>query len=112
MRRCAAGWDDIDRMRETQNNIDTHVWHVRFPVNARRGHGTGTIGKMIAATSEISIGCEFCRANYFLDEGVSEESFLIENGQMSVPKSPGLGIRADLDKSALHALNYGDGGHR
>jgi len=99
-------------MRETQSITDIHVWHIRMPVNARRDNGTGTIGKMIAATSEISIGCEFCRASYILDEGVLEESFLIENGQISVPKSPGLGIRADLDKSALYALNFGDGGHR
>lgn len=112
MRRCAAGWDEIDRMRETQSITDIYVRHIRFPVNARRGHGTGKIGKMIAATSEFSIGCEYCRASYILDEGVLEESFLIENGQMSVPKLADLGIRADLDNSALHALNFGDRGHR
>ncbi|MGR3342514.1 MAG: hypothetical protein ACU0DI_04685 [Paracoccaceae bacterium] len=99
-------------MRETQCITDVHVWNFRIPVNAKRDDGTGPIGKMIAAASEISIGCEFCRASYILDEGVLEELFLIENGQMSVKKSPVFGNRFDLDKSTLYALNDGDGGHR
>ena len=98
-------------MPETQSITDIHIWHVHLPVNARRGHGTGTIEKMITTTSNITMGCEFCRASYFLDEGNWEGSFPIEKGQMSVPQSSGLGIRTDLDKNALYALNYGDGGH-
>ncbi|SLN64878.1 Muconate cycloisomerase 1 [Falsiruegeria litorea R37] len=59
-------------------------------------HLAGT--HMIAATPEITLGCEFYQASYFLTEDILETPFQVENGQVVVPDSPGLGARPDLDK--------------
>ncbi len=65
-------------------------------------HLAGT--HMIAATPEISLGCEFYQASYFLVEDILEEPFLIENGQVIVPKSAGLGIKPDVSKLDHYAV--------
>ena len=72
-------------------------------------HLAGT--HMIAATPEITLGCEFYQASYFLVEDILEESFPVESGQVIVPQSPGLRNRPDLAKIAHYAVNHGDGGH-
>ena len=72
-------------------------------------HLAGT--HMIAATPEITLGCEFYQASYFLVEDILEDPFPVESGQVIVPQLPGLGIRPDLDKIAHYAVNHGDGGH-
>ncbi|NOD77880.1 MULTISPECIES: enolase C-terminal domain-like protein [unclassified Ruegeria] len=59
-------------------------------------HLAGT--HMIAATPEITLGCEFYQASYFLKEDILEEPFQIRNGQVCVPDGPGLGSKPDLDK--------------
>ncbi|WP_420586989.1 enolase C-terminal domain-like protein [Ruegeria sp.] len=53
---------------------------------------------MIAATPEITLGCEFYQASYFLKEDILEEPFRVENGQVVVPDRPGLGGRPDAGK--------------
>jgi len=53
---------------------------------------------MIAATPEISLGCEFYQARYYLAEDILETPFACDNGQVQVPDAPGLGIRPDLEK--------------
>ena len=65
-------------------------------------HLAGT--HMIAATPEITLGCEFYQAEYFLKEDILEERFPVENGQVIVPDGPGLGIRPDLDKLKHYAV--------
>ncbi len=60
---------------------------------------------MIAATPEITLGCEFYQASYFLVEDVLEQPFPVHNGMVQVPQGPGLGIRPDLDKIRHHAIN-------
>ncbi|WP_377187506.1 enolase C-terminal domain-like protein [Ruegeria meonggei] len=65
-------------------------------------HLAGT--HMIAATPEITLGCEFYQASYFLKEDILEEPFLVQNGKVIVPDSPGLGGRPDLDKLDHYAL--------
>ena len=53
-------------------------------------HLAGT--HMIAATPEITLGCEFYQAGYFLREDILETPFPVADGQVLVPDGPGLGI--------------------
>lgn len=53
---------------------------------------------MIAATPEISLGCEFYQAKYYLKEDILEEPMVYDGGHLSVPKGPGLGHRPDVEK--------------
>lgn len=59
---------------------------------------------MIAATPEISLGCEFYQATYYLKEDILEASFPVQNGAVIVPDTPGLGIRPDLAKLDYYAV--------
>ncbi|WP_299951002.1 enolase C-terminal domain-like protein [uncultured Ruegeria sp.] len=65
-------------------------------------HLAGT--HMIAATPEITLGCEFYQASYFLKEDILEEPFQISDGQVVVPEGPGLGSRPDLSKLEHYAI--------
>ena len=53
---------------------------------------------MIAATPEISLGCEFYQATYYLREDILEAPFPVANGAVIVPDAPGLGVRPDIGK--------------
>lgn len=59
-------------------------------------HLAGT--HMIAATPEITLGCEFYQAAYFLAEDILVEPFPLADGHVLVPNGPGLGITPDMDK--------------
>ena len=59
-------------------------------------HLAGT--HMIAATPEITLGCEFYQAKYFLREDILETPFPCEGGSVTLPTGSGLGIRPDLAK--------------
>jgi len=65
-------------------------------------HLAGT--HMIAATPEITLGCEFYQASYFLEEDVLETPFEVNNGQVVVPRGPGLGVNVDEGKLAKYAI--------
>lgn len=65
-------------------------------------HLAGT--HMIAATPEISLGCEFYQASYFLVEDILEQPFLVRDGQVIVPQTAGLGQRPDLSKLDHYAV--------
>ncbi len=65
-------------------------------------HFAGT--HMIAATPEITLGCEFYQARYYLKEDILETPFQIEAGQVVVPDGPGLGNRPDIDKLRKYAI--------
>ncbi|MCX8953897.1 muconate cycloisomerase [Ruegeria sp. NA] len=65
-------------------------------------HLAGT--HMIAATPEISLGCEFYQASYFLKEDILEQPFQVKDGQVCVPQGPGLGGRPDLTKLNHYAV--------
>jgi muconate cycloisomerase len=53
---------------------------------------------MIAATPNISLGCEFYQPNYYLTEDLLAQPFPVENGKVQVPTGAGLGIEVDEDK--------------
>ncbi len=59
-------------------------------------HLAGT--HMIAATPEITLGCEFYQASYFLVEDILQTPFVVREGQVIVPDGPGLGILPDAGK--------------
>lgn len=69
-------------------------------------HLAGT--HMIAATPEISLGCEFYQASYFLTEDILETSFVVKSGQVIVPDTPGLGIKPNEEKLARYAVQTAD----
>lgn len=56
-------------------------------------HLAGT--HLIAATPNISLGCEFYQARYYLAEDILATPFPIEDGAVVVPTTPGLGIEVD-----------------
>lgn len=58
---------------------------------------------MIAATPEISLGCEFYQASYYLVEDLLAEPFAVRNGKVIVPDAPGLGGGPDMEKVARYA---------
>lgn len=61
-------------------------------------HLAGT--HMIAATPEITLGCEFYQAEYYLQEDILETRFALEGGQVVVPDGPGLGGAPDIERIA------------
>lgn len=65
-------------------------------------HLAGT--HMIAATPEITLGCEFYQASYFLKQDILETPFPVKEGQVVVPTGPGLGIRPDIGRLDHHAV--------
>ncbi len=58
---------------------------------------------MVAATPEITLGCEFYQARYFLREDILETPFPCEGGAVTLSDGPGLGIRPDVAKLAHYA---------
>ena len=66
-------------------------------------HLAGT--HMIAATPEITLGCEFYQASYFLTRDLLAVPFPVENGHVVVPDTPGLGI--EPDPAVLHDQRIG-----
>ena len=58
------------------------------------GHLAGT--HMIAATPEVTLGCEFYQAGWYLETDVLEEPFAVERGEVVVPDGPGLGGWPDM----------------
>ena len=65
---------------------------------------------MIAATPEITLGCEFYQAEYFLQEDILAERFPVLEGAVHVPAGPGLGILPDPDRLDHHAVERSSGG--
>lgn len=53
---------------------------------------------MIACAPNITLGCEFYHATYYLNEDLLCEPFPIENGDVLVPDGPGLGMEIDLSR--------------
>lgn len=66
-------------------------------------HLAGT--HMIAATPNISLGCEFYQALYYLEEDLLAEPFPIEDGHVVVPDGPGLGHAPDRDRVERYTVS-------
>ena len=65
-------------------------------------HLAGT--HMIAASANISLGCEFYQASYYLREDLLCEPFPIVDGAVCVPTGPGLGISVDPQRLERYAV--------
>jgi muconate cycloisomerase len=52
---------------------------------------------MIAATPEITLGCEFYQATYFLRQDILASPFPVDGGHVVVPDTPGLGVEINHD---------------
>ena len=59
---------------------------------------------MIAATPNISLGCEFYQPNYYLTEDLLTQPFAVSNGKVQVPATPGLGVEIDEQRLRRYAL--------
>ena len=59
-------------------------------------HLAGT--HLVAATPNISLGCEFYQAAYYLKEDTLATPFPVVDGKVQVPTTPGLGIDVDEDR--------------
>jgi muconate cycloisomerase len=59
---------------------------------------------LIAATPNISLGCEFYQPNYYLTEDLLAQPFPVRNGKVQVPTAPGLGIEVDEDRLRRYAI--------
>jgi muconate cycloisomerase len=71
-------------------------------------HLAGT--HMIAAAPNISLGCEFYQARWYLAQDVLTNAFPIEDGHVAVPEGPGLGFAVDEDVVRAHTLNRSGAG--
>ena len=60
--------------------------------------------QLIAATANISLGCEFYQPRYYLEEDLLAEPFPIRDGRVVVPTAAGLGIAVDEDKVRRYAV--------
>ncbi|RMD94924.1 MAG: muconate cycloisomerase [Alphaproteobacteria bacterium] len=70
-------------------------------------HLAGT--HMIAASPEITLGCEFYQARYYLAEDLLDTPFAIEDGAVIVPEGAGLGCTPDPERLERFALNVVEG---
>lgn len=52
---------------------------------------------MVAATPEITLGCEFYHASYYVKRDILTEPFPVREGKVLVPNEPGLGRIPDID---------------
>lgn len=59
---------------------------------------------MISATPEITLGCEFYQATYFLTDDILATPFPVSDGHVVVPNAPGLGVNVDEDALARFAV--------
>jgi len=50
---------------------------------------------LLAATPEITLGCEFYHASYYVQNDILASPFPIKDGKVIVPDAPGLGIDPD-----------------
>jgi muconate cycloisomerase len=66
------------------------------------GHAAGA--QLIAATANISLGCEFYQARHYLAEDLLRAPFPIEDGEVVVPTGPGLGVEVDEERLARHSV--------
>ncbi|MFA3917263.1 enolase C-terminal domain-like protein [Ruegeria hyattellae] len=65
-------------------------------------HLAGT--HMIAATPEITLGCEFYQASFYLREDILETPFPVAEGHVIVPGGAGLGAVPDIEKLNHYAV--------
>ena len=61
---------------------------------------------MIAATPNISLGCEFYQATYYLKEDLLQDAFPLQNGHVVLPTGPGLGMEVDAERVGRYSITH------
>jgi muconate cycloisomerase len=51
----------------------------------------------MAAVPDLLLGCEFYMSTYYIEEDIITIPFPVKNGQVHVPKGPGLGVSVNTD---------------
>ena len=59
---------------------------------------------LVAATPNISLGCEFYHPSYYLEEDILATPFPVVDGKVRVPNAPGLGIEVNEDRLAKYTV--------
>ncbi len=57
---------------------------------------------LMAAIPDLTLGCEFYMSTYYAQEDIAHDPFPVRDGQVHVPKTPGLGTSPDPDKLAKY----------
>jgi muconate cycloisomerase len=63
-------------------------------------HAAGT--HLMAAVSDLTLGCEFYMPTYYAADDILVEPFPVKNGHVHVPTGPGLGVEVDPEKLAKY----------
>ena len=115
---CSISVGDLDN--DGYKDLIVSTW-VTLDANGREeiarnllfhNNGNGTFSElahlagvhMIACAPNISLGCEFYQATYYLNDDLMAGDFPIKNGQVVVPDSPGLGMELNqtmLERTAI-----------
>jgi muconate cycloisomerase len=61
---------------------------------------------LMAALPELHLGCEFYMSTYYASADIAERPFPVSNGEVHVPKGPGLGINPDRDALLRHRKDH------
>lgn len=61
---------------------------------------------MIAATPNISLGCEFYQATYYLKEDLLQDAFPLQNGHVVLPTGAGLGMDVDAERVGRYSIAH------
>ena len=69
-------------------------------------HLAGT--HMIAATPEITLGCEFYQASYFLCEDILTTPYPVKDGHVVIPTGAGLGIDVNAESVAKYSVMHNE----
>lgn len=61
---------------------------------------------LVASTPNISLGCEFYQASYYVERDLLAAPFPVRDGKVVVPTAPGLGIDVDEGRLADFAAKF------
>jgi len=88
----------LTRAQATAKMAKSHGWMAYGGDMHETGlaHLAGT--HMVAATPEITLGCEFYHATYYVKQDILSDPFPVKNGRVVVPSAPGLGLTPDVDR--------------
>lgn len=56
---------------------------------------------LCATLPDLSLGCEFYMASYYLKEDILADPFPVRDGSVHIPTAPGLGVVVD-EKTLAH----------
>ncbi len=88
----------LSRAQTTARITPQHGWTTQGGDMHETGLAYLAGTQMIAATSEIALGCEFYHASHHLRDDILSEPFANHNGRVLVSDALGPGIAPDVEK--------------